>query len=640
MQNITSLWNKLSYLLTFIVLLSSCQKGDDAIHPETEGTKVVHLIYDGGRGGNSAFHFLPPLVKNPSYSGVFDPNAGPSITISELDVVGNVTTELTTLAVEVNALDERYTANWDTEAFDLDLETTYRIQAFVSGTLVGFADVDVVEKGKELKNVDTNDFIPLVDGRTLKIVFRIEENVLDKNDLDGDGYLSLEDCDDEDPNTFPGAEEICGNGLDDDCDGQVDEACGNIIYVDDEHLENIYHHQEVYEEPTTIIYRNLTSLSGFIYLHQNVNIVDVQIPNLDQVGRYIYLHQNENFASLEIPALTAVGEYLYANGNESLTELNFPLLETVNAGGEGTSSISANTALSKFEAPLLHTLGGSLSIAGNNGLTELAFPLLDAVPGFLNINGNQNLININLGGLVSIGVPDGFGTYQLYLAGNPALIQLNLSQLQHIYGYFYFNGNLSVKTLSLPSLINIGGESDEQDYVYIGNNDSLLDVSMPELASEISYLNIFSNPALLMASFPKLPSTTRHFYIDNNTSLVGLDASGLISTGEYLYISRNTSLSELDLSSLSRIGNVLTENSYLYLTNNGSLTALVANGLTEIYGYIYIVGNSSLDMQSSLCNLQTLFPVNNGSDCIDPIVTVSGNANDMVCFNATLVSCN
>ena len=40
-------------------------------------------------------------------------------------------------------------------------------------------------------------------------------------DADGDGYTSLEDCDDEDPEVFPGALELC-NGVDDDCDGYAD----------------------------------------------------------------------------------------------------------------------------------------------------------------------------------------------------------------------------------------------------------------------------------------------------------------------------------------------------------------------------------------------------------------------------------
>jgi hypothetical protein len=48
-------------------------------------------------------------------------------------------------------------------------------------------------------------------------------------DCDGDGYFievgvwsEGEDCDDQDPDTSPAAEEIC-DGLDNDCDGNIDE---------------------------------------------------------------------------------------------------------------------------------------------------------------------------------------------------------------------------------------------------------------------------------------------------------------------------------------------------------------------------------------------------------------------------------
>ena len=40
-----------------------------------------------------------------------------------------------------------------------------------------------------------------------------------QKDSDGDGYLDHEDCGPNDPQVNPGADEVCGNGVDDDCDG-------------------------------------------------------------------------------------------------------------------------------------------------------------------------------------------------------------------------------------------------------------------------------------------------------------------------------------------------------------------------------------------------------------------------------------
>jgi streptogramin lyase len=45
-------------------------------------------------------------------------------------------------------------------------------------------------------------------------------------DRDGDGYAPPEDCDDTDPTIFPGAVEVC-NGRDDNCNGVVDEGVAN-----------------------------------------------------------------------------------------------------------------------------------------------------------------------------------------------------------------------------------------------------------------------------------------------------------------------------------------------------------------------------------------------------------------------------
>ena len=48
-------------------------------------------------------------------------------------------------------------------------------------------------------------------------------------DSDEDGFLQcIDDCNDNDPDINPGATEVCGDGVDNNCDDQIDEGCGPI----------------------------------------------------------------------------------------------------------------------------------------------------------------------------------------------------------------------------------------------------------------------------------------------------------------------------------------------------------------------------------------------------------------------------
>ncbi|MFC1670930.1 alpha/beta hydrolase family esterase [Spirochaetota bacterium] len=179
-------------LLTCLFVISglvfmSCGNQADLIGNRNQVDSVSKSISDGahtvdGNLGNQHFFFLAPLVPMPETSGVFDGAVSPEVEICQLEGSACTTAIASfTMAtgpgsetVRVVPEDEHYIVNWHTDEFNLDITKQYRIRIIAFGVELGFADVSVGATGKDLKNINTDEYIALKDGRTLPIKFRIE----------------------------------------------------------------------------------------------------------------------------------------------------------------------------------------------------------------------------------------------------------------------------------------------------------------------------------------------------------------------------------------------------------------------------------------------------------------------------------
>jgi alpha-tubulin suppressor-like RCC1 family protein len=196
----------LPILVALVVLAAiSCTDVRGPLEPAGPLNEISDAMHNQG---NAHFFFLPPMVSQPSHSGTFDASLSPVVTICagtapcDKDDDAHLATYTMTEGhgseeVRLSTTDEHYHVNWHTNQFELTA-SSYRIRVSVAGTLLGFADVQPVSNGKELKNLDTNETIGLVDGRTLPIKFRVEKGAVFVLSSDGgtlqssDGAVTLE----------------------------------------------------------------------------------------------------------------------------------------------------------------------------------------------------------------------------------------------------------------------------------------------------------------------------------------------------------------------------------------------------------------------------------------------------------------
>ena len=142
-------------------------------------------LSDGAHGGTPGFYFLPPMLPQPTTSGTFDDNLSPKVKVCvpQGSGCGSTVAEWTMTSgtdaerVELKSSQSHYLVNWDTKSYSVSVGDTMRIAVFVGTTKLGHADVVLIENGSAARTVDTNEYIPLIDGRTLPIKFRIETGI-------------------------------------------------------------------------------------------------------------------------------------------------------------------------------------------------------------------------------------------------------------------------------------------------------------------------------------------------------------------------------------------------------------------------------------------------------------------------------
>jgi hypothetical protein len=155
---------RIAFAVIVVAAIAACQSD----RPFPPGPNAE--IQDANHGeGNDFFFWLSPVInQHAPASQTFSGKLSPVVTITNSCGGGVVRTFS---GADISASNAAYHVNWQTAQDNLDPACTYRVTVRVGSSVMGFADVNVVSNGRELKNVNTNEVITLLDDRTLPLQF-------------------------------------------------------------------------------------------------------------------------------------------------------------------------------------------------------------------------------------------------------------------------------------------------------------------------------------------------------------------------------------------------------------------------------------------------------------------------------------
>lgn len=212
----------------------------DAPHAPEQGAQPIisDAIHGPSEGRVAGFYFLPPVVPRPTPRGDFVPDVAPTVQIDRLDpATGASQRTIATFTrtrgddgavIRVRRQGERredddegaiedpngyFWVRWRTRPYHLSTNALYRIRVLVpGGRELGFADLRVVDRERDGRAIDRNEFVALRRDHDLLIRFRIDRPAVD---ADGD---SVFDWDDDCPTVAnTNQRDSLGNGVGDAC---------------------------------------------------------------------------------------------------------------------------------------------------------------------------------------------------------------------------------------------------------------------------------------------------------------------------------------------------------------------------------------------------------------------------------------
>ncbi|MCC6899680.1 MAG: hypothetical protein IT377_11935 [Polyangiaceae bacterium] len=174
-------WSTLSVCAIALVAHGGCVNDEPAPSGSDRALVVSDQVNNQGMQG---FVFLPPMVPDPKVAFELEPRLQPVVRIDRLSESGQTIGSFATFSRTDGTDGARVRVDPKGHFFGVDWHTggvvpgdLFRIRVTLGARQLGFADVAVVAN-KGIKNVQSTDSIPLVDGATLPIRFRIAKNAV------------------------------------------------------------------------------------------------------------------------------------------------------------------------------------------------------------------------------------------------------------------------------------------------------------------------------------------------------------------------------------------------------------------------------------------------------------------------------